>query len=315
VPGGARGGGAVAGSRAGAITALELWDYESWDGLAARQVQFARDTGALALLQLAVGQLAWTRLVAGELATAARLVEEDRLIAEATSNPSGGYPAMVVAAWRGREPQASELIEATAREAAARGMGRVVNYASHASSVLYNGLGRHDAACDAARLAFERDPVGYGPLVVPELAEAAARTGDLALVTAALDWLSERTRVTPNEWALVQPADRRAAVHQHAHGPVPPGQGLHQARHHLPQPARPSPARRLRRCPVPLATPTPFAGAPLASLTGPSRCGLPATHWPVGLCTGGYERDPAELTIAGRQTPEKNETQCGGAIP
>jgi AAA ATPase domain/Bacterial regulatory proteins, luxR family len=192
----------LAGSRAGAITALELWDYESWDGLAARQVQFARDTGALALLQLAVGQLAWTRLVAGELAMAARLVEEDRLIAEATSNAPGGYPAMVVAAWRGREPQASALIEATAREAAARGMGRVVNYASHASSVLYNGLGRHEAARDAARLAFEHDPVGYGPLVVPELAEAAARTGDVALVTAALDWLSERTRVTPNEWAL-----------------------------------------------------------------------------------------------------------------
>jgi len=202
----------LAGSRAGAIIALELWDYESWDGLAARQVQFARDTGALALLQLAVGQLAWTRLVAGELATAARLVEEDRLIAEATSNPSGGYPAMVVAAWRGQEPQASELIAATAREAAARGMGRVVNYASHASSVLYNGLGRHDAACDAARQAFERDPVGYGPLVVPELAEAAARTGDVELVTAALEWLSERTRVTPNEWALGIEARIRALL-------------------------------------------------------------------------------------------------------
>jgi DNA-binding CsgD family transcriptional regulator len=158
------------------------------------------------------GQLAWPCLVEGELATAVRLVEEDRLIAEATSNPSGGYPAMVVAAWRGQEPQASELIAATAREAAARGMGRVVNYASHASSVLYNGLGRHDAARDAARQAFERDPVGYGPLVVPELAEAAARTGDVALVTAALEWLSERTRVTPNEWALGIEARIRALL-------------------------------------------------------------------------------------------------------
>ena len=203
----------LAGSRAGAIIALELWDYEAWDGLAARQVQFARDTGALALLQLAVGQLAWTRLVAGELATAARLIEEDHLIAEATSNPAG-YPAMVLAAWRGQEPQASELIAATAREAAARGMGRVVNYASHASSVLYNGLGRHDAARDAARQAFERDPVGYGPLVVPELAEAAARTGGVALVRAALEWLSERTRVTPNEWALGIEARVRALLSQ-----------------------------------------------------------------------------------------------------
>jgi len=202
----------LAGSRAGAIIALELWDFDSWDALAARQVGFARDTGALVLLQLAVGQLAWIRVVAGELTTAAQLIEEDRLIGEATGNPPGGYPAMVVEAWRGQEPQASELIEATAREATANGMGRVVNYANHARSVLYNGLGRHDDARDAAWRAFERDPVGYGPLVVPELAEAAARTGDIALVRAALQWLSERSPITENEWAMGIQARVRALL-------------------------------------------------------------------------------------------------------
>ena len=50
--------------------------------------------------------------------------------------------------------------------------------------------------------AFERDQLGYGPFVVPELAEAASRTGDVAGVAAALDWLAERTRVTPTDWAL-----------------------------------------------------------------------------------------------------------------
>jgi ATP/maltotriose-dependent transcriptional regulator MalT len=44
--------------------------------------------------------------------------------------------------------------------------------------------------------------VGYGPLIVSELAEAASRTGELALVKTALDWLAERTRVVPAEWAL-----------------------------------------------------------------------------------------------------------------
>ena len=37
----------------------------------------------------------------------------------------------------------------------------------------------------------------------------------------------------------VQPGDRRPAVHQRPHRPVPPGQGLRQARHHLPRPAAP----------------------------------------------------------------------------
>jgi DNA-binding CsgD family transcriptional regulator len=94
------------------------------------------------------------------------------------------------------------MIEATLKEATSQGLGRVVDFAIYASSVLYNGLGRHDAARDAARRVFESDQVGYGPFVIPELAEAASRTGDTALVRAALEWLSERTRATPTEWAL-----------------------------------------------------------------------------------------------------------------
>jgi DNA-binding CsgD family transcriptional regulator len=190
----------LTGRRAGAIIALELWDYESWHALVARQTQVARDTGALVQLQLALNILAWTHLVAGELTAAAQLFEEDRLIAEATGNPPIAYNEMLLAAWRGREAQASELIEATLQAPTAGGLG--VISASYASSVLNNGLGRYDAARDAAWRAFERDPVAHGPFLVPELAEAASRTGDLALVRAALGWLSERTRVTSSEWAL-----------------------------------------------------------------------------------------------------------------
>ncbi len=358
----------LAWGRASQIIALELWDAESWHALATRQVQVARDMGALVHLQFALNLLARTHLLAGELTTAARLIEEDHLIAEATGNPPVAITAMMLAAWRGQEPEASDLIEAISREATVRGVGGLVDFAAYVSSVLYNGLGRHDAARDAARRAFERDaarraferdPVGYGPLVVPELAEAAARTGDIALVRAALEWLSERTRVTPTEWALGIEArvrallsdgeaaerlyrdsiawlgrtrvrvelarahllygewlrrERRRAdareqlrtahqmldamgigafaerarrellatgetarkrtvettvdltarevqiarlardglsnpqigtppVHQRAHRPVPPGKDLHQARHRLPQPARPGPAR------------------------------------------------------------------------
>jgi ATP/maltotriose-dependent transcriptional regulator MalT len=47
---------------------------------------------------------------------------------------------------------------------------------------------------------------------VPELAEAASRTGDTALVSATLEWLSERTRVAPTEWALGIEARIRALL-------------------------------------------------------------------------------------------------------
>ena len=191
----------LAGSRPSGSVAIELWDTESWHFLAARQVEFARDTGALVQLQFALNFLAGAHLAAGEWTTAAALIDEDRLIAQATGNPPVAYAALLFAAWRGQETLASELIEAALREAAARGVGRSVTIANFASSVLYNGLGRHDAARDAAWRAFERDQVGFGPFVVPELAEAASRTGDEALVRAALEWLSERARVTPTDWA------------------------------------------------------------------------------------------------------------------
>ena len=184
------------GARASRIIALELWDFESWHALAARQVQVARDMGALVQLQFALNSLGVHQLVGGELSAAEGLIEEDRLIAEATGNPPVGYAAMMLAAWQGREQEASKLIEATVQIATERGTGRLAGLAACASAVLYNGLGRYDAARDAAWRAFEGDHLGFGRLVVAELAEAAARTGEAGLVKATLDWLSERTRVT-----------------------------------------------------------------------------------------------------------------------
>ena len=200
----------LATGRAGTIAALELWDAASWHALAAVQTRFARDTGAPVYLQYALNNLAEAHLLAGELTAAARLVDEDSLIADMTGNPPAGHAETVLAAWRGREPVASELIAETVRAATAFGMGRLVVTADHADSVLANGQGRHGAARDAARRAFDRDQIGMGPFVVPELAEAASRTGDVALVRDALGWMSERTRAGPSEWALGIEARLRA---------------------------------------------------------------------------------------------------------
>jgi ATP/maltotriose-dependent transcriptional regulator MalT len=117
----------------------------------------------------------------------------------------------MLAAWQGRERDASELIQASVQDAAGRGAGWV-GFAAYARAVLNNGLGRYGAARDAAREVFERDNLGLGHLAVAELAEAAARTGDAAAVRAALDWLSERTRVTRTEWALGLEARVRALL-------------------------------------------------------------------------------------------------------
>ncbi|HEX3832754.1 MAG TPA: AAA family ATPase [Solirubrobacteraceae bacterium] len=185
-------------NRASAIVALELWDVEAFHLLAARRVQLARDAGALVHLRFALSFLARSQLLAGEVTAATSTIDEAQLIAEASGNLPLVNAPMILAAWRGQEERASELIEATAEEAAAR---RWTSNA-YARSVLYNGLGRHDAARDAAREAFQLDLVGHGPFLVPELAEAASRTGDTAMLESALEWLSGRTRVVSSEWVL-----------------------------------------------------------------------------------------------------------------
>jgi DNA-binding CsgD family transcriptional regulator len=192
--------------------ALELWDAESAHALADCVAQFARDTGALGHLQHALNTLAQIHLLAGELTTAGLMVDEDRLIAEVTGNPPIGNAEMVLAAWRGQQTRAAELIEATLREQTGRGVRAMVDVALYASAVFDNGLGRHATARDAAWRVFELDSLGFGPFVVPELAEAASRTGDTTVVGAALEWMSERARVTPTDWALGIEARVRALL-------------------------------------------------------------------------------------------------------
>ena len=179
------------------IVALELCADEALHLLAARQVQAARDASALVHLQFALSFLAGSHMLAGELTTAGLMIEEARLIAEATGNPPHVNAPMILAAWRGEEAQATELISATSEEASRK------RWSSNnfARAVLYNGLGRHEAARDAAWEAFQPDPIGYGLLLVPELAEAASRTDDRPLLESAREWLSERTRAVDSGWA------------------------------------------------------------------------------------------------------------------
>jgi DNA-binding CsgD family transcriptional regulator len=185
-----------------------MWDDEALHLLAARQVQLARDTGALVHLQFALSFLARSHMLAGELAAATLTIDEARLMAEATGNPALVNAPMILAAWRGDEAKAAELIEASAEEAATRRW----TSNNYARSVLYNGLGRHDAARDAAREAFQPDPIGYGTYLVPELAEAASKTADRPLLESAMEWLSERTRTISSGWATGIEARVRALL-------------------------------------------------------------------------------------------------------
>ncbi|HET8894619.1 MAG TPA: AAA family ATPase [Gaiellaceae bacterium] len=184
-------------ARNGQIVALELWDEEALHLLEDRQLQVAQETGAYGHLYFALSFVARNKMLAGEFSAAARLIDEADLIAEATGNTPLVNAPMILAAWRGDEARASQLIGATSEQSTRRRW----TSNNYARAVFYNGLGRHDAALEAAREAMQPDPIGYGTWLVPELAEAASRSGDRAQLEFTLAWLSERTRMLNSDWA------------------------------------------------------------------------------------------------------------------
>ena len=98
------------------------------------------------------------------------------------------------------------------REATTRGLGTVANYATYASSVLYNGLAHHDAARDAAWRAIRARFGGVWALHRARAGRSGVQDRRQALVQAALEWMSERIRVTPTDWALGIEARVRALL-------------------------------------------------------------------------------------------------------
>ncbi len=200
--------------RAAVILAMELWDAEASFTIATRQDRVARGTGALGQLRVALNVLCLGQVLAGEFASAREVIAEYCILTEATGNPYFPFPEMMLMAWRGQEARVRELAEANRRAAPDQGNGAVVPFVGCMNAILHNSLGRHGEALVAAREVFEQDPCGLGPFVVPELAEAAARTGDRGTVDHVLGWLSERTRTAPTDWSRGIEARLRAFLAQ-----------------------------------------------------------------------------------------------------
>jgi len=185
-----------------ARVAADLFDDETWHLLATRHLQIARDAGALGALQIALIHVSQLRLFEGKLNTAAALIEETDSIIDASGSRRISVPKLMLAACRGDEVRASALIDEVERDAIARGQGLVLTFGEHARAVLYNGLGQYAAALEHAQRASAQDELHVSVWSLPELVEAAARTGKPELAADALERLRKRTQAAGTEWAL-----------------------------------------------------------------------------------------------------------------
>ena len=193
------------------LAAMAVWDDETWHILASRHVKLARDAGALSELPLAIRWRILLHTHAGELEQGAALIAEAQAVTDATGSQLGPHGALGLAAWRGREAEATELIQATMDAVTSRGEGRGVT-SQYAAALLFNGLGRYDKAFAAAELACEYDDIGVLGWSLTELIEAAVRSGQPARASNALQRLSEMTRASGTDWALGTEARSRALL-------------------------------------------------------------------------------------------------------
>jgi DNA-binding CsgD family transcriptional regulator len=194
------------------MTVFELWDDSAFHALATRAVLLARETGALALLPVALVYRSAVHLFGGEFVAAEALVQEADAIAVATGNAGLLYAWILVGAWRGIEARAMEFINAGLDHTAARSEGRVVALAGYATAVLNNGLGRYEAAMDGAKRASDGGDFGYSGAALPELVEGATRSCKLEVASAALLRLEDRALAAGTDWALGVLARSRALM-------------------------------------------------------------------------------------------------------
>jgi DNA-binding CsgD family transcriptional regulator len=189
-----------------------LWDDEAWYAINARQLQLARDAGALARIPMGLITEAVIDAWSGDFPGAAALTAEAEAITEATGIRIAPYGAMLLAALRGNEA-ASSMLESAIRDAAAVGQGFGVQWGQFVKAILFNALGRYEHALAVAKQASDDSPELFiSSWALAELIEAASRTGELQQGTVALERLTEDAVAAGTDWGLGIAARSRALL-------------------------------------------------------------------------------------------------------
>jgi DNA-binding CsgD family transcriptional regulator len=135
-------------------------------------------------------------------APASPLIEEaDAIYSENADAPVLGT-SLVLAAWRGQEVRASELMAAAREDTAAEEDHRASSLAEYAKALLCNGFGRYQEASAAATRASIHEDRGLYPRALLELVEAGARSNAQEVASEGLDRLEAWARASGTDWAL-----------------------------------------------------------------------------------------------------------------
>jgi DNA-binding CsgD family transcriptional regulator len=199
----------------GCWAAGALNDDDALYVLSSRLEQQARAQGAVPALSNALIFTGVSALFAGALGQARALFTEREAIEEARGDDCG-LGEVVVLAWQGRASDTRGQAAATASAAARRGLGWKLVWVEYALAVLELGLGHYEEALAAAPHGYDENVI-LSAFALPDLIEAAARCGQLAIARDALDRVGSRAAASPTPLALGLLARSRALL---ADGPA-----------------------------------------------------------------------------------------------
>ncbi|WP_405433838.1 ATP-binding protein [Micromonospora sp. NBC_00617] len=179
----------------------EVWDDAAFQTQTERAVGYARETGILSLLPYALSYRATALVETGHFADASDLLDEAEALGNVTGSSPHRAPAVILAAYRGREEPALELNDALVRDAESHGLGWLHAVASYSRALLFNGLGRYAAALEAGLEGARYEDLAVVQRTLGELVEAAVRAGEHSVAVQARDRLVARTQVVDTSWA------------------------------------------------------------------------------------------------------------------
>lgn len=179
----------------GSAAAGALWDNTARTFILRRAVDVGRDRGALMSLWMSLVALSNCELRAGRFAVAAAHLAEARELTVAIGDEyAPTFIDVQLMAWQGRRDETQALADLMVLVAGATGAGSLRGIAMLSIALLELGSGRYEEAYAASKVVADEDSVAMGNQGVPELIEAACRTGRLVEARSALDQLAERAQ-------------------------------------------------------------------------------------------------------------------------
>jgi DNA-binding CsgD family transcriptional regulator len=178
-----------------------LWDEATWHSINTRQLQRAREVGALVRLPIDLTAFAILAAWRGDFTSAASAITEGEGVTEATGTHMAPFSAMLLAALQGRKAEARSLIDLAIEGATAAGQGIGVQFAQWVASILFNGTADYENALTAAQQAIDEEfELFLSAWALPELVEASIKTRRPELGRDALGRLEEVTQVAGTDW-------------------------------------------------------------------------------------------------------------------